>query len=587
WGRNDNQYGINQYTGVDGVTGFVSGSYYTASSTTFTTGANVNSIKISISNNAVGTFTFKQPMLNIGNSPIAYQSKTTASSIMSPPAPAYNNLMPDFAQWTMNGSATVSGGVLYLNAMGDYATSPLVPLKNSKTVTFSAEFFGSTVFQSGNAGRYMAISYYDANLNPVSNINGYTGNGFASSYPINTWLNRSNYCNFNTGPNVKYIKYTIGTNSNWTASSYQVRNPMLAVDGTYNFVPYQVQLNRTQVRQYPSSTGLKLNGTTDYVEVPYQTSFSANYQIWDIVFNPSAPNGNFQAVLCHRDSSVPQNVSAGFIVYVTPSNTIELWIGNGYGKMGWNQIVLVRSGNIQWGTDYKLHFEIDYTNKKVRTILNGVDNGWSGPFSSLGPSTKNPLRIGAGNSEGTFGYPFNGVIKSVNFLTGGILYDFTNPDTIKGMNVLVGQQNLLPPVDSGQWKSYQNGIQILGKDVVRLTTNTVGAVLSSPPISVVPNAQYLMCCQMGLDSQTRCRTYYGSYRGTLLGNMGAPTNNLAITIPSAVTVIWFNLENNAVGSGTFDWCRPQLYLLTGKEGVLYGSPQKLSAVNVRSLYAKR
>lgn len=66
FGEMSGRFGLNQYTGTDSYTGYVHGIYVTNKTYTFTTRSDAQSIKIYTNSATSGTFTFKNPMLNLG-----------------------------------------------------------------------------------------------------------------------------------------------------------------------------------------------------------------------------------------------------------------------------------------------------------------------------------------------------------------------------------------------------------------------------------------------------------------------------------------------------------------------------------------
>jgi hypothetical protein len=182
-----------------------------------------------------------------------------------------------------------------------------------------------------------------------------------------------------------------------------------------------------------------------------------------------------------------------------------------------------------------------------------------------------------------------GILYGVKcFLNGQVVaaYDFTNPKNIIGDKVLQSAKNLIPGFSDPRWSFHPN-FKVLGNDMGRL--DAIGGYnVSKITLKTKPNSNYL-CALVSRDAG---RLRIGKDDGTINGEWLTETNNTInktrnFSIPSDVTGIICTLDNNGGVNGSFDFIKPQLYELDGKEGTLYGSPVSELKAPKRVLYAKR
>lgn len=142
------------------------------------------------------------------------------------------NLMPGFSQWTLSGSAAYnsSTGELTLGANGS-AKSPLVRVDHPATLKAGGDMYAT--IQSANAsvapqgGYHVSILYYDTDgTTAAQNTAGYTGNGCAKGFALNSWQLALQNCVFYGGPNVIYAAYSFqGPNAGYTSSDIKIKTP--------------------------------------------------------------------------------------------------------------------------------------------------------------------------------------------------------------------------------------------------------------------------------------------------------------------------------------------------------------------------
>jgi hypothetical protein len=154
------------------------------------------------------------------------------------------NRVPGFEHWTLWGGAYVDpDGTLQLPNYGAGATSPMVPIERGDW-TWSADFFSADPRPgyTDQGGLLEGTSYYAANGSPAYNGWGYTGNGDAQVYPINTWSRRGWGGNGSGsgGKDIAYLTFSVQSNATYTAPSFSVRNPMITTTGTTVYSPYGI-----------------------------------------------------------------------------------------------------------------------------------------------------------------------------------------------------------------------------------------------------------------------------------------------------------------------------------------------------------
>lgn len=276
-----------------------------------------------------------------------------------------------------------------------------------------------------------------------------------------------------------------------------------------------------------SKKGLSFNGVTDYLQLPSM--------IMDAI-----------EIECLIDSVQPQ--SNPFFVQMTGSIFYRIDGGN-------SNIISIKkndapfSGAILKGTrvKYKISF---IQNTFTPTVLSGGNGFWT-----------------------------KGILYKVTcYLAGNIVaqYDFENSKNIIGNTVIPNAKNLIPSFDDARWNIHQNA-KVLGKDVLHLDATGGSNQANQIVLDVVPNTNYLF--------NVNANGYIRIYDGGTTGGTNLTSLNNAVVRPTLNTVL-VRLFNNSI-AGSFDFVKPQLYQLTGKEGTIYGSPRQLNKQAKRNLTAKR
>jgi general secretion pathway protein G len=146
------------------------------------------------------------------------------------------NIMPNFSQWTLTGTAVYNSSTeeLTLGSNGS-ARSPLVRVDSPVGIRTGGDMYATAA--SANAslapegGYHVSISYYGSDgVTPALNSSNYTGNGCARGISLNAWLPAVQSCGFNGGPNVVYVTYAfIGPQGGYTSSDLKIKTPLLIV----------------------------------------------------------------------------------------------------------------------------------------------------------------------------------------------------------------------------------------------------------------------------------------------------------------------------------------------------------------------
>ena len=169
----------------------------------------VTSVRMSISS-TTGT--------NIRNYLCAPSGSPTTLGGTVPTTPRGVDLSSPLSSWTVANGVTynTTSGVLSLATAnsGASATVPLIRVDSPASISVNGLFYATQ--QSPNAalqpkgGWHMNIFYYGSDTTTaVTNTAGYTGNGCAQSFTLNSWSGSTAPCSFAGGPNVIYVKIVL------------------------------------------------------------------------------------------------------------------------------------------------------------------------------------------------------------------------------------------------------------------------------------------------------------------------------------------------------------------------------------------
>jgi hypothetical protein len=183
-----------------------------------------------------------------------------------------------------------------------------------------------------------------------------------------------------------------------------------------------------------------------------------------------------------------------------------------------------------------------------------------------------------------------GILYSVKcYLNGQVVaaYDFTSPKNIIGDKVLQSARNLIPGYSDPRWSLHPN-FKVLGNDVGRLEAASSFRQDNVIKVNINNNADKNYYFDFGAPLNSYSWLFFrdnlgGFSRGSL--RVGTYPKGGVVSVPANTVTIEMLISSDSVGF--FDFIRPQLYELDGKEGTLYGSPVSELKAPKRVLYAKR
>jgi sugar lactone lactonase YvrE len=202
-----------------------------------------------------------------------------------------------------------------------------------------------------------------------------------------------------------------GTNSNEYASSaaaeqtvYVNYTPVVNVHGRVTFTVDASAFGNTSSRYFsvivsPPGAGnaLDFDDSDDYVEIPYNADLNPaifTVSLWTKIEGGLNTN---RSPLTSRGSSL-----SGYFIYAGSSNKWEFIVGNGTWQWMFGEDVVLN----QW-----THLAMTYDGTQMKAYINGIlQNSLTTSFSQ---NTTSPLRIGAGQTESTPSFIFNGKVDEV------------------------------------------------------------------------------------------------------------------------------------------------------------------------------
>jgi hypothetical protein len=599
----------------------------TQEQTAIKTEANTQKLKIALFSIGAGQFTFKRPMLNLGSIPAPYSKKTDPNAKMVMPVPK-KNLFNKAAAIMDGNRINESTGLTYPNDGNGEGHTDYIPIKPYTSYVFSGvgnhAYIPWSIYDSnknrliGYGGdsnsrvipntynaAFIRFSLFNDNLSTLQIEEGTTATPFtpyavqvnkkpakyvpkknlfdglfeSGSIDSTTGLNSSGSAirSVNIYPVKPNAVYTLSNNGNYTdqrmfyydqnknyissanfvstftvpSNCYFVRFRILVTDLT---VKAQLEEGSTatafenfQLVLPKAKTGLSFNGVTDYLQLPSMTMDSIEI---DCLIDSVQPNSGNNYIVDARTG-----LTNGYIRLIDTSL-------QGWGSLKLNgQSITNPSTQITRG-------------QRIKLLI-----GANAPFTD-------DVTIFSFNTGGLANDKTKGTLYKVTcYLNNNIVaqYDFENPANQVGTTMMDGQAfNLIPSFDDSRWSLHANA-QVLGKDYLRL--NYTGQLQeSSITVDVLPNTSYLFAC--GNSANNRYYVQERKTDNTVIGGNFRVNGNI-ITTSATTGKIRLNLTNSTDTSGTFDFIKPQLFQLDGKEGTLNGSPTRLNKASKRSLTAKR
>lgn len=189
--------------------------------------------------------------------------------------------------------------------------------------------------------------------------------------------------------------------ADWVSTEY---NNQSDPDSFYTVGSQEVieDLTREQTRPGRLGQSLYFDEVDDYVEAPYDSSL--NPGTFSVAAWVRAETfGSTQSVVSSRSITASDE---GYILYIR-SGVPQLWNGNGSGGTVWDKLL---GSTLETGRWYHVIGTYDGTNQRL--YVNGELD--AGPQAAgLDVNNENPLRIGAGQNEGSANFFFHGDIDDV------------------------------------------------------------------------------------------------------------------------------------------------------------------------------
>lgn len=301
------------------------------------------------------------------------------------------------------------------------------------------------------------------------------------------------------------------------------------------------QVNKLPKRQLNAKKGLVMDGVSNYVQLPSMTMDAIEIEC---LVDSVQLYGNYYLLDARSGLTNGYFSKAG-------------GIGTGWARYSVNG---VDNADWQWNIP---------TNRRIKVKTQSVV-----PFTDDVTIFATP---GAGYIKGT-------LYKVTCYLAGQVVavYDFENPSNLVADKLIPNARNLIPSFEDARWSLHSN-FKVLGRDVGRLDA-TAGGQETTITIPVLPNSNYRLTSGV--------KMVPNQYIGGLIANNGAAygwldsnLTNRDFTTGSNQTTLTLILKS--LISGSFDFIRPQLYMLDGKEATLYGGRNPNRKQPKRTLYSKR
>ncbi|TAE48928.1 MAG: LamG domain-containing protein, partial [Bacteroidetes bacterium] len=147
---------------------------------------------------------------------------------------------------------------------------------------------------------------------------------------------------------------------------------------------------------------LDFDGTEDYVQVDYNAALNPSNFTIEAWAKVEGGSGTFRSVITSRKGGNP---SQGFMLYAASDNTWQFWTGDG-GDGTWDNTLSGVTVVNEW-----THIAASFDGTSVRLYINGELKATTA--SVYIPNAIQPLRIGAGATEGAPLFFFPGKIDEV------------------------------------------------------------------------------------------------------------------------------------------------------------------------------
>ncbi|MGB6300438.1 MAG: LamG-like jellyroll fold domain-containing protein, partial [Rivularia sp. (in: cyanobacteria)] len=148
---------------------------------------------------------------------------------------------------------------------------------------------------------------------------------------------------------------------------------------------------------------LSFDGIQDYIQVNYQPALNPAQFTISLWAKVTGGQGTYRCVIASR---MDNPGLSGYLIYATPDNNWQFWIGNG----GSSWVTLV-------GTQVELntwtHIGATYDGSAMHFYINGTEVG-NPVTTNFVPNTTYPLFIGAGDTQANPNYFFGGELSQVS-----------------------------------------------------------------------------------------------------------------------------------------------------------------------------
>ena len=165
---------------------------------------------------------------------------------------------------------------------------------------------------------------------------------------------------------------------------------------------------------YSADYSLSFDGTDDYVEVPYASSMNPAEDFTVNVWLKTATSGNWQSAVTSRSATLGASGdrSGGYMLYIQPTGQGSDWAfwGGDNQVNKWAQVNT--SVDPEFGTWQMMTVTFSNSDTLMKLYIDGVLIG-NNSSAEIIENTEKVLRIGAGRTNTTAAYFFNGKIDDV------------------------------------------------------------------------------------------------------------------------------------------------------------------------------
>tara|TARA_B100001142_G_scaffold208693_1_gene206834 strand:- start:37 stop:2406 length:2370 start_codon:yes stop_codon:yes gene_type:complete len=164
---------------------------------------------------------------------------------------------------------------------------------------------------------------------------------------------------------------------------------------------------------FATDFSLSFDGTNDYVEVPFDASMNPTADFTVNAWVKTGGSSAWQSAVTSRSATTTcdeiPNLSAGYMLYIQPDEEWSFWNGNCTNNT-WAQINTKVDVNLNTWQMQTITY--DQSGTMMSLYVDGVLIG-NNNSHELKPNGDRPLRIGAGRTNITAAYFFNGLIDEV------------------------------------------------------------------------------------------------------------------------------------------------------------------------------